>query len=116
MRAAAGRRNRRAADAVRPFLSLFLFSVLGACERAREPAQPTASLRLHGQPPNASVSVDDQRLGSLQFVEAHGVALPPGVHHVTVTAEGHLPWDREVDAKVGSPPITLTVALTPVPD
>jgi len=116
MRSASRPRNRRAPDAVRPLLSLCLLSVLTACDPAKEPAKPTVSLRLYGRPPNATVTVDGQPLGSLQFVEARGVAVPPGVHYITVTAEGYLPWDREVDAKVGSPPITIAVALTPVPD
>jgi hypothetical protein len=73
---------------------------------------------MRGGPPNASVTIDDEPLGALDFVAAHGVALPPGLHHVTVKAQGYFPWDREVDAQVraGSPPITLDVALTPVPD
>jgi hypothetical protein len=86
------------------------------CEPAKAPNQPTVSLRMRGDPPNALVIVDEEPLGSLDFVAAHGVALPPGVHHVTVTAEGYFPWDREVDAKIGSRPIALEVALMRVPD
>jgi hypothetical protein len=62
------------------------------------------------------VFVDDESIGQLDFVHAHGVALPLGVHHVTVTAEGYLPWDREVEAKSGAGPIQLEVALVAVPD
>jgi hypothetical protein len=69
-----------------------------------------------GGPPSASVVVDEEAIGTLDFVAAHGVALPPGVHHVTVTASGYFPWDREVDAKLGSAPIRLEVSLTPIPD
>ena len=29
------------------------------------------------------------------------MALPPGVHHVTVKAAGYFPWDREVKAEAG---------------
>jgi hypothetical protein len=67
-------------------------------------------------PADATVVVDDETLGSLDFVAAHGVALPPGVHHVTVKAPGYFPWDHEVEAKEGSPPLAFQVALTPVPD
>ncbi len=45
-----------------------------------------------------------------------GSRCPPGLHHVTVVAPGYFPWDREVEAKLGSPPIELSVTLTPVPD
>jgi hypothetical protein len=97
-------------------LVTLLVSVVVGCEPAKAPTQPTISLRLRGAPLDATVIVDDEPLGSLEFVAAHGVALPPGVHHVTVKAPGYFPWDQEVDAKPGSPLIALEVALTPVPD
>jgi len=87
-----------------------------ACGQPREAAAPTVSLRMHGTPADAVVIIDDQAMGTLELVTAHGVALPPGVHHVTVKAEGYLPWDREVDAKEGAGMVKLEVALTPVPD
>ncbi len=90
--------------------------VTPACAPANVPAQPTVSLRMHGGPAAAAVIVDEEALGSLEFVAAHGVALPPGVHHVTVKADGYFPWDREVEAKPGSPPIVLEVAPIPRPD
>jgi hypothetical protein len=74
------------------------------------------SLRLRGMPPDAAVVIDEEAVGQLDFVAAHGVALPVGVHHVTVKATGYFPWDREVEAKSGSAPIQLDVALTPIPD
>jgi hypothetical protein len=98
-------------------LVLFFAAAAGlACEPAKEPTQPTVSLRVRGQPSDATVIVDDELLGSLEFVAAHGVALPPGIHHVTISAQGYFPWDREIEAKPGSAPIALEIALTPVPD
>jgi hypothetical protein len=76
----------------------------------------TVSLRMTGQPPDAAVVIDEEAVGQLDFVAAHGVALPLGVHRVTVKATGYFPWDREVEAKSGSPPIRLDVALTRIPD
>ena len=87
-----------------------------ACAPAEAPAVPTISLRLGGGPAEATVIVDDQPIGTLDFVAAHGVALPPGVHHITVQARGYFPWDREVQARPGSPPIRLTATLEPIPD
>jgi hypothetical protein len=78
--------------------------------------RPTVSLRMQGSPPDAAVIIDEETVGQLDFVAAHGVALPPGLHHVTVKASGYFPWDREVNAKEGSAPIRLDVVLTPVPD
>jgi hypothetical protein len=91
-------------------------ALLSACQPPVEPTQPTVSMRMHGTPNDAVVIVDDQALGTMELVMAHGVALPPGVHHITVKAEGYFPWDREVEAKLGTGIIQLEVALTPVPD
>jgi hypothetical protein len=71
---------------------------------------------MQGTPPDANVIVDEQAVGALDFIALHGVALPPGVHHVTVKAHGYFPWDREVEAHLGDPPIRLDVTLTPIPD
>jgi len=89
---------------------------VASCVEPQSPRPPTVSLRMTGGPPDASVVIDEESVGTLDVVEARGVALPPGVHHVTVRASGYFPWDREVEATVGSPPIRLEVTLTPVPD
>ena len=99
--------------------ALALLAGLAGC--ALQPAdtsvrRETVSLRMAGTPPDAAVVIDEETVGQLDFVAAHGVALPVGVHHVTVKATGYFPWDREVDAKEGSAPIKLDVVLTPVPD
>jgi hypothetical protein len=97
---------------------LALAAALSACavQPAANVRRPTVSLRMRGTPPDAAVIIDEETVGQLEFVAAHGVALPPGVHHVTVKATGYFPWDREVDAKEGSAPIRLDVVMTPVPD
>jgi len=69
-----------------------------------------------GAPAEAVVIVDDEAVGTLELVMAHGVALPVGVHHITVKAEGYFPWDKEVEAKLGKGPIRLDAKLMPVPD
>ena len=74
----------------------------------------TISLRMQGGPPNATVTIDDERVGPLAVVAAHGVALPPGRHRVTVEAPGYLPYDHLVEAT--SAPVRLEVALVPIPD
>ena len=95
-----------------PALALAL--ALGACAPAASPK--TVSMRVFGGPPNASVTVDDIFVGTLDVVSARGVALPPGVHHVSVEAPGHLPWDKVVDAPEGAAPVRLDVKLVPIPD
>jgi len=100
-----------------PCLSAAMIAVsIASCAEPRSPRPPTVSLRMTGGPPEASVIIDEEAVGTLDVVAARGVALPPGVHHVTVRASGYFPWDREVEATVGSPPIRLDVTLTPVPD
>jgi hypothetical protein len=89
---------------------------MASCRPAQTAHAPTMSLRLRGSPADATVIVDDDALGTLDFVAAHGVALPPGVHHVTVKAAGYFPWDREVTAQAGAPLLRIEVALTPIPD
>ena len=79
-------------------------------------AARTVSMRMLGSPPNASVTVDDQFVGTLEVVATRGVALPPGTHHVTVEAAGFLPWDKVVEAREGDAPVKLEVRLVPVPD
>jgi PEGA domain len=86
------------------------------CEPARTARMPTVSVRVRGEPPDAAVLIDDNALGTLDFVAAHGVALVPGTHRVTVAASGYFPWDQVVEAKVGSGPISLQVTLIRIPD
>jgi hypothetical protein len=97
-------------------LALSLAALVFGCAPAQAPPRATVSLRLRGGPAEATVIVDEESIGAFDFVAAHGVALPPGTHHVTVKAQGYFPWDREVEAKVGAPPIVLEVAPIPMPD
>jgi hypothetical protein len=74
----------------------------------------SVSLRLRGTPARATVTIDDRLIGPLDVVSVRGVALAPGAHHVSVEAEGYLPWDSVVEAK--DAPVVLDVRLVPVPD
>jgi hypothetical protein len=84
------------------------------CGPARE--AKAVSLRMSGGPPNASVTIDDHFVGTLDVVSARGVAVPPGSHRISVEAAGFLPWDKIVEAKEGAGPLRLDVRLAPVPD
>jgi hypothetical protein len=93
--------------------SLHLLACAGA------PVVRTVSLRMHGTgTPNATVTIDDMRIGPLGSVRQRGVALPPGRHTVTVENPGFFPWDRVVVAPDDSSaqPIVLDVQLTKIPD
>jgi hypothetical protein len=104
---------------VRLPLATALFAVglvLGAASCGPPRSPRTVSMRMTGSPKSASVTVDDQYVGTLEIVAARGVALPPGAHRVSVEAPGYFPWDRIVEAKEGQPPIRLEVTLVAIPD
>ncbi len=89
---------------------------LAACVPSKP---PTTSLRFTpaaDAPKGAKVIVDDQTLGSLDFVTKRGVALPPGKHRITIEADGYLPWDQEIDAGETGGLIKLDVKLVKIPD
>src|SRR5688500_11176396 len=87
---------------------------LAACGRPKEPK--IVSMRMTGSPPNASVTVDDVFIGTLDVVSARGVALPIGAHRVSVESPGYFPWDKVVEAKEAAGPVRLEVRLVPTPD
>ena len=97
-----------------------LFAVLLLASLACAPSKPpTTSLRLTpaaDAPKRAKVTVDDQPLGSLEFVLKHGVALPPGKHRMSIEAEGYLPYDVEIEAGDNGGVIKLDVKLIKTPD
>jgi hypothetical protein len=80
-------------------------------------ARPTASLHMHGTPPDATVTIDEEMVGSLAVVAVRGVALPEGTHQVTVQAPGYFPWDKLVESRPGQDKrIELAVDLVRVPE
>jgi PEGA domain-containing protein len=93
--------------------AFFALSVLSSC--AFIPYGPeTVSLKVKGNMADAQVTVDDIPLGNLGYVAAHGVALPPGRHRITVEKPGYFPWDAVLEAR--DEPIHLDVKLVPIPD
>jgi hypothetical protein len=65
-------------------------------------------------PADASVTIDEEYIGPLGYVAAHGVRLPVGQHRISVEKEGYFPWDQLVEAD--RKPIHLDVTLEPIPD
>jgi hypothetical protein len=81
--------------------------------------QPRAAVSLHvtrhaKTPADAFVTIDEQYLGPLAYVAAHGVRLPLGKHRITVERTGYFPYDTIVDAD--DRPISLDIQLKPIPD
>lgn len=77
-------------------------------------AEPRVSVRVGGTPPDASVTVDDQPVGSLAKVSNKGLSVARGRHRITVERAGYFPFDKEFAADDGK--ITLDVKLERIPD
>lgn len=85
------------------------------CATMRLQSAESMSFRLApGTPEDASVFIDEEYIGPLAYVAAHGVRLPTGKHRITVEKNGYFPWDALVVSNRG--PIHLEVALTAIPD
>jgi hypothetical protein len=114
--ASRGRRARAIASALSALSLAIAIAGAGSIACGPPAAARTVSMRMVGGPPNASVTIDDQFVGTLDVVAARGVALPPGVHRVSVEAPGFLPWDKMIEAKDGGDAVRLEVRLLPIPD
>jgi hypothetical protein len=101
----------------RALLAALLLSVASAGGCIREPrAAVSLKVAYAGKTPgDAVVTIDEQYIGPLAFVAAHGVRLPEGKHRITVERPGYFPYDADVTAE-GTDPILLKVALVPIPD
>jgi hypothetical protein len=97
-------------------LGLFGVALASGCANViiGTPSVRTVPVRLRGSPPDATVTLDDQRVGSLALVEARGMRVFPGRHRISVEAAGYLPFDRAVEAK--DELVVVDVKLVPVPD
>ncbi len=65
-------------------------------------------------PGNASVIIDEEYIGPLSYVAAHGVRMPAGEHRISIEKDGYFPYDKLVKEEDGT--IQLKVELVPVPD
>ncbi|MCP4196812.1 MAG: PEGA domain-containing protein [Proteobacteria bacterium] len=100
-----------------PFSQILLLTVLlAACGATRpEKADPRGTLRFNGQPRDASVEIDDVHLGPIHMFEKKGLLLRPGMHRITVRANGYFPVYRRVEIVEGKL-IVLEITLRPIPD
>ncbi len=65
-------------------------------------------------PGSASVIVDEQYVGPLAYVAAHGIRVESGEHRISIEKDGYFPYDQLVQAEQGI--IQLEVELVPIPD
>src|SRR5262245_34208222 len=71
---------------------------VAACSQGVRAAVTLTLGRPRGTPSDASVIIDEQYIGPLDYVAAHGVRLPLGEHRITVEKQGYFPWDRLVES------------------
>jgi hypothetical protein len=89
-------------------------TALPACQ---PPLRPAVSLRVKRHPKTPSdafVTIDEEYIGPLGYVAAHGVRLPLGTHRISVERNGYFPYDATVEASTDT--IYLNVHLKPIPD
>jgi len=96
------------------FVAALLVSLFAGCG-----PPPRGAVTLHidrktASPRDASVTIDEQYVGPLAYVAAHGVILPVGEHRVTVEKSGYFPYDALVTADRA--PIEINVVLQRIPD
>lgn len=113
MRAAARPTHRRVAS-WSGALSLAFALALSGCGPSLIAAVDLNIQRTPKTPRDASVTIDEEYIGPLAYVAAHGVRLPVGEHRVSVTKPGFFPWDQVVVADRTA--IVLDVRLEPIPD
>jgi hypothetical protein len=92
---------------------LGLLVLAGACS-VQLNRKPSASLRVVADPPEATVYVNEQFVGSAKVLDVRPKALSEGEHRVTVRAPGYFPHDLVVDLVPGV--TTVRIALRPVPE
>ena len=95
-------------------LALFFILSLASCVPAERPAVSLSIERSSKSPRDAAVTIDEEFIGPLGYVAAHGVRMPAGKHRISIEKPGYFPWDRLIEA--GRAPIKLDVALEPIPD
>jgi len=96
-------------------IPLFALLLATACQAGVGRATVSMRMGISAKTPgDASVFIDEEYVGPLGYVAAHGVRLPVGEHRVTVERDGFFPWDRLVVADRKT--IELNVDLVPVPD
>lgn len=103
---------------VRWYATALLCSVvLAGVPACGPPLRSAVTLRMERvspSPKDASVYIDEEYIGPLYYVAAHGVRLPVGSHRISVVADGYFPWDRAVQSD--RKPIELPVELVRIPE
>lgn len=77
------------------YTGVVIFS--SGCAGAQNPGRSArGTLRFRGEPQEASLSIDETRLGPISMFEQKGVLLLPGEHRIVVQSPGYFPEYRLV--------------------
>lgn len=87
--------------------------LLGACGAAPSPPAPRAILHLQVTPPNASVVIDDRRVGSARSVMQGPLRMRPGVHFLEVHASGFFSHYERVRFDAGEHRMEIELVARP---
>ena len=95
--------------------ALLAAALVPACT-PRVPSKPIADayLRLSVRPADATVSLDDRVLGSARVLEGRWIAVPHGVHRLSLTSAGFDRHDEDLNVAAGRQ--ELTVQLNEIPE
>ena len=96
------------------FVVAIALTLLSGCSEGLNAAVSLKVARSPETPRDASVIIDEQYIGPLGYVAAHGVRLRLGEHRISVEKTGYFPFDRLVVADRDD--LRLDVKLEPVPD
>ncbi len=99
---------------VAPVVFFFACTTLNAtCYGPGRQTHAPALLRMHTEPPDARVRIDDRYSVSARTLAVQPRPLGVGHHQITVEAPGYFPHDLDVDLPEGE--TTVEVHLRPVP-
>lgn len=94
---------------------LWLCLLVAGCATMGKTAAVSLTMKRTPDTPNdATVTIDEEYVGPLYYVQAKGVRIPVGEHRITVEKAGYFPYDELIVAD--RKPIHLQVRLVPVPD
>ncbi len=96
------------------FVIAIAIALLSGCSGDLHAAVSLKVARSPETPRDASVTIDEQYIGPLGYVAAHGVRLRTGEHRISVEKNGYFPFDQLLVA--GSDDLKVEVKLVPVPD
>jgi hypothetical protein len=92
---------------------VFAATSLAACGAA--PAAPTpALLKVIAEPPNTSVYVDDNFVGTGRVLAVKPAVIHPGERFITFTATGYFPHDLKLTLPSGT--TSINIRLRPIPE